>query len=511
MPENPLRRGLAEDRTIDPCAVVIFGASGDLTKRKLMPGLYNLAVSRSLPGGFAVVGVARREKSNDDFRGELKAAISKYSRRKPIDEAVWSDFERGVSYVAGTFEDPKTYERLAQHLSELDKERGCAGNRLFYLAVPPAEFGTIATRLREAKLVAQPSRGAGSWTRMVIEKPFGHDLASARELNDTIASVFDESQVFRIDHYLGKETVQNLLVFRFANSLFEPVWNREHVDHVQITVAEEIGVEGRGKFYEATGVTRDIVENHLMQLLCLTAMEPPISLSADSVRDEKVKVLRSLRAMAPTQVPDNVIRGQYARGFVRGDEVPGYREEPDVAHDSRIETYLAMRVFVDNWRWGGVPFYCRAGKRLARRVTEIAVTFKKVPHNLFRAPDGGITPNVLAMRIQPDEGIALRFISKEPGQVTILRDVAMDFRYGASFGSNTPEAYERLLLDAMRGEATLFTRRDEVEEQWAYMDHVFAAWTREGNTPPPLYSAGSWGPEQADDLLARDGRRWRRP
>jgi glucose-6-phosphate 1-dehydrogenase len=516
-PENPLRRGLAEDRTVDPCAIVIFGASGDLTKRKLMPGLYNLAVSRSLPGGFSVVGVARRPKSDDEFRAEMKSAISKFSRRKPIDEAVWADFERGASYVAGTFEDPKTYEQLARHLDALDRERGTAGNRLFYLAVPSAEFGTIATRLREAKLVQPPVRGGaagtggGPWTRMVIEKPFGHDLTSARTLNDTIASVFDESQVFRIDHYLGKETVQNLLVFRFANSLFEPLWNREHVDHVQITVAEEIGVEGRGKFYEATGVTRDIVENHLMQLLCLTAMEPPISLSADSVRDEKVKVLRSLREMAPTQVPENVIRGQYARGFVRGDEVPGYREEPDVAPDSRVETYLAMRVFVDNWRWGGVPFYVRAGKRLARRVTEIAVQFKKVPHGLFRAPDGGITPNVLSLRIQPDEGIALRFISKEPGQQSILRDVAMDFRYGAAFGSNTPEAYERLLLDAMRGEATLFTRRDEVEEQWAYINHVFQAWAREGNTPPPLYAAGSWGPEQADDLLARDGRRWRRP
>ena len=510
MPENPLRRGLAEDRTIDPCAVVIFGASGDLTKRKLMPALYNLAVSRSLSSGSAVVGVARREKSHEDFRSEMKTAISKYSRRKPIDEAVWSDFERGVSYVAGTFDDSKTFERLAQHLAELDRDRGCGGNRLFYLAVPPAEIHAIATKLREAKLVT-PARGGGPWTRIVVEKPFGHDLASARDLNDTLASVFDESQVFRIDHYLGKETVQNLLVFRFANSLFEPLWNREHVDHVQITVAEEIGVEGRGKFYEATGVTRDIVENHLMQLLCLTAMEPPISLSADSVRDEKVKVLRSLREMAPSQVPENVIRGQYARGFVRGDEVPGYREEADVSASSRVETYLAMRVFVDNWRWGGVPFYVRAGKRLARRVTEIAVTFKKVPHGLFRVPDGGITPNVLALRIQPDEGIALRFISKEPGQATILRDVAMDFRYGAAFGSNTPEAYERLLLDAIRSEATLFTRRDEVEAQWEYIDHVFGAWAREGNTPPPLYGAGSWGPEQADDLLARDGRRWRRP
>ena len=483
-----------------------------------MPGLYNLAVSRALPGGTAVVGVARREMSNDEFREQMKGAVAKFSRRKPIDEAVWNDFGRGVSYVAGTFEDPKTYEALRKHLEGLDKERGTAGNRLYYLAVPPSEFGTIATRLREAKLVAPPPGGPASkegapapWTRMVIEKPFGHDLKSARELNDTIAAVFHESQVFRIDHYLGKETVQNLLVFRFANSLFEPVWGREHVDHVQITVAEDIGVEGRGKFYEATGVARDIVENHAMQLLCLTAMEPPISLSADSVRDEKVKVLRSLRPMPMLQVPDNVIRGQYARGFVRADEVPGYREEPDVANDSRIETYLAMRVFVDNWRWGGVPFYVRAGKRLARRVTEIAVQFKKVPHGLFSAPDGGITPNVLAMRIQPDEGIALRFISKEPGQQTILRDVAMDFRYGTAFGSNTPEAYERLLLDAMRGEATLFTRRDEVEEQWEYMDRVFDAWAYEGNVPPPVYPAGTWGPEQADDLLARDGRRWRRP
>jgi glucose-6-phosphate 1-dehydrogenase len=513
VPKNPLRNGLVEDRTGDACAVVIFGASGDLTKRKLMPALYNLAVSRALPGGFAVVGVARREKSHDAFRAEMKEGVASFSRRKPIDGTVWSDFERGVTYVSGTFEDPATYERLRKHLEDVDKERGTRGNRLYYLAVPPAEFGVISRCLREANLVQPPSarKDGGPWTRVVFEKPFGHDLRSARELNDTIASVFDESQVYRIDHYLGKETVQNLLVFRFANSLFEPMWNREHVDHVQITVAEEIGVESRGKFYEATGVTRDIVENHLMQLLCLTAMEPPISLAAEAVRDEKVKVLRSLRPMDRMHVPENVIRGQYGRGFVRGDEVRGYREEPDVASDSRVETYVAMRVFVDNWRWGGVPFYVRAGKRLARRVTEIAIHFQKVPHGLFRAPDGGIPPNVLAMRIQPDEGISLRFISKEPGQHTILRDVSMDFRYGTSFGSNTPEAYERLLLDAMRGDATLFTRRDEVEEQWAFFDDMFQAWEHESNAPPPIYAAGSWGPESADDLLARDGRRWRRP
>ncbi len=509
---NPLRRGLIEDRTGEPCVLVIFGASGDLTKRKLMPAVFNLGLSRSLPSGFAVVGVARREKTDEQFRAEMKEGVAQFSRRKPIDPAIWGDFERGISYVRGSFDDPSTYTKLREHLEELDRDRNTRGNRLYYLAVPPAEFETIVSNLREAGLVADPhaERSGGPWTRIIIEKPFGHDLPSSRELNDCIASAFAESQVFRIDHYLGKETVQNLLVFRFANSLWEPLWNREHVDHVQITVAEEIGVEGRGKFFEQVGVTKDIVENHLMQLLCLTAMEPPISLSADAVRDEKVKVLRSLRPMERSMVRESVVRGQYGRGFVKGEDSVGYREEPDVAKDSKVETYVAAKVLVDNWRWGGVPFYIRAGKRLARRVTEIAITFKKVPHTLFHAPDGGISSNVLAVRVQPDEGIALRFTTKEPGNATILRDVAMDFRYGTAFGSNTPEAYERLLLDAMRGDATLFTRRDEVEEQWAFIDPVFDAW-REQPVAPPTYAAGSWGPEAADDLLARDGRRWRRP
>jgi glucose-6-phosphate 1-dehydrogenase len=492
---------------------VIFGASGDLTRRKLMPALYNLAWGRSLPSGFAVVGVARRDKTDDSFRAEMREAVSSFSRRKPIDPTVWADFERGIGYVRGAASDAATYEALRARLDRVDAERGTGANRLFYLAVPPGEFGPIVEGLRASNRVAPAGqvRSGGPWTRVVFEKPFGHDLASARALNDSVAAAFDEAQVFRIDHYLGKETVQNLLVFRFANSLFEPVWGRQHVDHVQITVAEDLGVEGRGKFYEQTGVTRDIVENHLMQLLCLTAMEPPISLSADAVRDEKVKVLRSLRAMERGEVGRHVVRGQYARGVVRGEDVPGYREEPDVSPDSRVETYVAMRVFVDNWRWSGVPFYVRAGKRMVRRVTEVAVVFREVPHTLFQARDGGITPNVLSLRIQPDEGIALRFTSKEPGQQTILRDVAMDFRYGATFGSNTPEAYERLLLDAMRGEATLFTRRDEVEEQWAYMDTVLRGWTADDMPPPPIYPAGSWGPDQADDLLARDGRRWRKP
>jgi glucose-6-phosphate 1-dehydrogenase len=510
---NPLRRGLTDDRTSDPCAVVIFGASGDLTRRKLMPALYNLAWAHALSGGFAVVGVARREKTDESFRAEMRQAVEAFSRRKPLDLAVWSDFEQGVNYVRGATNAPETYEALRTHLDRVDAQRGTRKNRLFYLAVPPSEFGPIVEGLRASRLVApvREEDSVGSWTRVVFEKPFGHDLASAKALNQSVASAFDESQVYRIDHYLGKETVQNLLVFRFANSLFEPVWEREHVDHVQITVAEDLGVEGRGKFYEQTGVTRDIVENHLMQLLCLTAMEPPISLSADAVRDEKVKVLRSLRPIERSQVASHVVRGQYARGVLRGEDVRGYRDEPDVSPESRVETYVAMRVLVDNWRWSGVPFYVRAGKRLARRVTEIAVVFREVPHTLFSARDGGTTPNVLSLRIQPDEGIALRFLSKEPGQQTILRDVAMDFRYGNTFGSNTPEAYERLLLDAMRGEATLFTRRDEVEEQWAYIDRVLRVWAEPDTPAPAPYAAGTWGPELADELLARDGRRWRKP
>jgi glucose-6-phosphate 1-dehydrogenase len=493
--------------------MVIFGASGDLTRRKLMPALYSLAFARALPGGFSVVGISRRDATDESFRADMHEAVRRFARLKPIDEALWADFERGLTYVRGAASDPATYESLRARLERIDNERNTQGNRLFYLAVPPSEFGPIVEGLRASRLANRPAqeRAGQPWTRVVFEKPFGHDLASARALNETVASVFDESQVFRIDHYLGKETVQNLLVMRFANLLFEPVWGREHVDQVQITVAEDLGIEGRGRFYEQTGVTRDIVENHLMQLLCLTAMEPPVSLSADAVRDEKVKVLRSLRPMAENEVAQNVVRGQYGRGVVRGEEVPAYREEADVSPDSRVETYVAMRCFVDNWRWSGVPFYVRAGKRLARRVTEIAVIFREVPRTLFRASQPeGITPNVLAVRIQPDEGIALRFISKEPGQQTVLRDVAMDFRYGAVFGSNTPEAYERLLLDAMRGEATLFTRRDEVEGQWEYIDRVLRAWAADPH-PPAIYPSGSWGPERADELLARDGRRWRKP
>ncbi|APS00079.1 glucose-6-phosphate dehydrogenase [Pajaroellobacter abortibovis] len=511
--KNPLCCGLSEDRIADTCSIVIFGASGDLTRRKLMPALYNLAVEQLLPFRFAVVGVARKEKELSLFRDEMKEGISLFSRRKIEDETLWSDFEQGISYVQGSFNQKETYTRLKEHLEQVDRRRGTEGNRLFYLAVPPSELMSIVVQLREAGLVHPCgfSNGGMPWARVVFEKPFGYDLASAHRLNEIITTAFKEDQVYRIDHYLGKETVQNLLVFRFANSLFEPLWNSQHVDHVQITVAEDIGIEGRGKFYEETGIIRDVVQNHLLQLLCLTAMEPPLSLAPDAVRDEKVKVLRSLQPIERSQVPLAIVRGQYGRGFVRGDEVIAYREEKDVSSNSRVETFIAMKVWINNWRWSGVPFYIRAGKRLARRTTEIAIQFKKVPHTLFRAPDGGIAPNVLSMRIQPDEGIALRFISKEPGQHTILRDVAMDFRYGTAFGSNTPEAYERLLLDAMRGEATLFTRRDEVEEQWAYINQILDAWMHEADAPPPIYPSGTWGPEASHDLIARDGRRWRCP
>ncbi|MBP9111796.1 MAG: glucose-6-phosphate dehydrogenase [Polyangiaceae bacterium] len=506
---NPLRVGLADDRTVDGCTVVIFGASGDLTKRKLIPALYNLAFGRNLSGSFAVVGVARREKTDAEFHADLEEGVQKFSRRKPIDPAIWNDFKQGLSYVSGTFEDPATYVKLREKLEAIDLERGTRKNRLFYLAVPPSEFENIVGQLRESGLITD-SAANSEWTRVVFEKPFGHDYQSAKELNDVIAKAFSEPQVYRIDHYLGKETVQNLLVFRFANSLFEPLWNRKHIDHVQITVAEDIGVEGRGKFFEEIGITKDIVENHLMQLLCLVAMEPPISLDADAVRDEKVKVLRALRPMDASVVAQGVVRGQYGRGIVRAEEAAAYREEADVDPASSVETYVAMKLNIDNWRWGGVPFYVRAGKRMSRKVTEIAIQFQSVPHALFRTLDGGIAPNVLTLRIQPDEGMSIRFTSKEPGQKTVLRDVAMDFRYGTAFGATSPEAYERLLLDAMRGDATLFTRRDEVEEQWSFIDPVFEAWKKAGLSVPPTYASGTAGPEQADDLLARDGRRWRK-
>ncbi len=506
---NPLREGLSTDQTAPPCAFVIFGASGDLTKRKLVPAVYNLALSRLLPSGFGVVGVARRPKP--EFEAEMRADVARFSRRKPLDEATWRDLSAGLKYVQGDFADPATFARLKAALEELDRERGTQQSRVFYLAVGPDQVPAIVRGLRESGLVLPPSHAHDApFQRVVVEKPFGEDLASARALNRDLLANLSESQIYRIDHYLGKETVQNLLVFRFGNALFEPIWTRQHVSYVQITVAEDIGVEGRGKFYEKTGITRDIVQNHALQLLTLVAMEPPASWDADSVRDEKVKVLRTLRPIVGSEVLRRTVRGQYTAGTVRGDKVPGYREEPDVAASSATETYVGMRLAVESWRWGGVPFYMRAGKRLARRLAEVVLHFKPLPHGLFRdAPGATDEPNALVMRIQPDEGISLRFATKVPGGGISMRDVTMDFRYGAAFGASAPEAYERLILDAMRGDATLFTRADEVEAQWSFIDPVLRGW-HEQEAPVAMYEAGSWGPIEAEALL-RSGDTWRKP
>jgi glucose-6-phosphate 1-dehydrogenase len=506
-PANPLRAGLRRERAAEPSSLVIFGASGDLTRRKLVPALYNLHLDRLLPGSFAVVGVARTPLSDEAFAESLRQGIVAHSRRA-LEPELWIELGRRISYVSSR--DGDGYPGLAEHLERLDRDHGTGGNRLFYLATPPSAFVPIVRGLGGAGL-NRPGPG-GQWSRLILEKPIGTDLASARELNCVVNSVFDESRVFRIDHYLGKETVQNLLVFRFGNAIFEPLWNQKYVDHVQITVAESIGVEGRGRYYEEAGTTRDVVQNHMFQLLTLIGMEPPASLDPDAIRDEKVKVLACLRPVAPERVDEDTVRAQYASGVVDGLRVIGYREEPGVSPDSRTETYVALRVFIDNWRWAGVPFYLRAGKRLAKRVTELAMQFRDVPHRLFRQeladrPE----PNMLAIRIQPDEGTALRFASKVPGPNPWIQPVTMEFRYGTSFGQPPPEAYERLLIDALVGDSTLFIRRDEVEASWEYVDRLQEAWHGGASQAPlPEYAAGTWGPAQADRLLGRDGRAWRR-
>jgi glucose-6-phosphate 1-dehydrogenase len=504
---NPLRAGLRMQRTPEPCTVVIFGATGDLTHRKLVPALYNLQRERFLPPGFSVVGFARRDWSDDFFRESLLQDAKEFSR-SGIEEPLWESFAEGISYVQSAFDDPRGYQALAERLNELDQRRGASGNRLFYLSTPPESYATIIQQLGAAGLAKSPS---GGWVRIIIEKPFGRDLASARALNVEVHNVFDENQVYRIDHYLGKETVQNILVFRFANGIFEPLWDRRYVDHVQITVAETVGVEGRGGYYERAGAMRDMVQNHLMQLLTLTAMEPPIGYRADAVRDEKVKVLRAIRPIAPEQVDRYTVRGQYGAGAAGGQAVPGYREEEGVARDSNTETYVALQLYIDNWRWAGVPFLLRTGKRLPKRVSEIAIQFRSAPLMLFDSgPLSDIEPNVLAIQVQPDEGITLRFDSKVPGQANQIRPVTMDFRYNAAFGVESPEAYERLLLDAMLGDSTLFTRSDEVEASWSLITPIHQGW--ESSEPPafPNYDAGTWGPKEADKLLEREWRHWRR-
>jgi glucose-6-phosphate 1-dehydrogenase len=506
--ENPLVE-LTLERVAPPAVLVVFGASGDLTSRKLMPAIERLALRRLLPGGFSVVGVARTEMTDQEFLDHMRKIVDE-GRADEDARHVWDAFaDGGFRYVAGDYGAPETFERLAEVLDELDRTRGTSGNRLYYLATPPTTFESIITAIGAAGLNKPVDDDA--FVRIVIEKPYGHDQRSAAALDAVVHSVFDESQVYRIDHYLGKETVQNVLALRFANAIFEPVWNRRYVDHVQITVTESLGVGHRGGFYEQAGALRDIVQNHVMQVLALTLMEPPATFDADGIRDEKVKALRAVDIYAPEQVPSEVVRAQYQRGWVEGVEVPGYREEEGVDPHSETETYVAMRLLVDNWRWAGVPFYVRTGKRLPKRVTEVAIQFKDVPHLPFALSQAeGLDPDLLVLRIQPDEGITLRFGAKVPGQAFRVRSVSMDFFYGAAFLEETPEAYERLLLDALVGDPTLFIRADEVEQAWRIVDPVLAAW-EEDDVPLARYEAGSWGPHEANLLLERDGRRWRRP
>ena len=502
---NPLREGLSTRAVPQPCSVVIFGATGDLTHRKLLPALYNLAADGELPPAVTVIGFARREKSDADFRREMEEAVRKFSRQTVRDE-IWKNFSQSIFYHQSDFNDEAGFKSLAERLDKIDKERGTRGNRLFYFAVGPDQFEPI---LKHLKAVDLNKACEGSWARVIIEKPFGSDLASARELNRVVSNSFSENQTYRIDHFLGKETAQNILVLRFANAIFEPLWNTRYIDHVQITAAETLGVEGRAGYYEGAGALRDMVQNHLLQLLCLIAMEPPIDLSADSIRDEKVKVVRSLRRFAQSEIAANVVRGQYAQGAIDGKLVAGYRKEPKVKSDSQTETFVALRLYIDDWRWADVPIYMRVGKRLPKSATEISIHFKKAPAVLFNKNLSD--QNVLVIRIQPDEGISLRIHAKVPGTSFRVEPVKMDFHYGTSFGKASPEAYERLLLDAMSGDATLFARRDEVEEAWAFIDVIESAWSAKKDAPGLFsYPAGSWGPDEADDLLARDGRAWRR-
>jgi len=492
----------------EPFTLVIFGASGDLTRRKLVPALWSLYAGRTLPEPFAIIGSARSEVSTDEFRRRMREAVHEFARVKPPSANVWDRFASSLSYVNGNPADPALYGSLERALRDIEKARPGAANRLFYLATPPSLYDTVVENLGASGL----ARPQGGWTRVIVEKPFGHDYESARTLNSRLGQVFREEQIYRIDHYLGKETVQNLLVLRFANGIFEPLWNRSHVAEIQITVAETIGVETRGAYYEEAGALRDMMQNHLLQLLCLIALEPPVTFDAGPVHDEKNKVMRAIRPIDPRKVDEVALRGQYGPGFVGGKQVPGYRQEKGVAQDSQTETYAALRLTVDNWRWAGVPFYLRTGKRLAKRVSEIAIRFHRTPHMIFhRDPAGGVDPNELVIRIQPDEGVALTVAAKVPGPDLKLLPVGLDFRYGEVFGAEPPEAYERLLLDAVHGDSTLYARADWVEQAWALLGPVLDAWAHDGAPAPYLYESGSWGPAEADSFIARDGGSWRTP
>jgi glucose-6-phosphate 1-dehydrogenase len=495
-------------RPAPPCVMVIFGASGDLTHRKLIPALFDLFQNGLLGKHFAVLGFSRSDLTNEEFRQSAREGIAQHTTSEVPEEA-WQEFSTALHYMAGQFDDPASYKLLRERLSQLDAEHQTQGNRVFYLATPPELFPVITAQLGDAGFHQRHHEKA--FVRLVIEKPFGTSLATARQLNRSIQEVFDESHVYRIDHYLGKETVQNILAFRLSNGIFEPIWNRNFVDHVQLTVAETVGVERRGGYYDQIGAFRDMVENHMLQLLTIVAMEPPVVFEAEPVRDEKLKVLKALRRIRPEQTGELTLRGQYTAGVLNGQPVASYRGEEKVAPDSFTETYVVAKLQIDNWRWAGTPFYLRHGKRLPKRATEIAITFKRAPQMFFPGEER-LEPNVLAMRIQPDEGISLRIGAKQPGPTMQLREVDMDFFYGSSFGPNAVdqgEAYERLLLDAMLGDRTLFTRADEVEQAWDWAEDVLTGWqASRGNVH--FYPAGAWGPEWADAFIGRDGRQWRK-
>jgi glucose-6-phosphate 1-dehydrogenase len=496
-------------KVVEPCSIVIFGASGDLTARKLVPALYHLFKDKQLPPAFRIVGFARREKTDESFRAELREALGNFSRTKPVDDNVWTEFAANIVYCMGDLTDSAAYQKLEQRLGSFGNP-ALRNNLLFYLAISPSQFGEAVEELHQANLLKPP--GPGGWQRIVVEKPFGHDLASAHALNSELTRYAHESQVFRIDHYLGKETVQNILMFRFSNSIFERLWNRESVDHVQITVSEKHSVGGRGGYYEEAGALRDMVQNHILQVLSLVAMEPPVSLEAESIRDEKVKLLKSIRPLSPEHVARQVVRGQYFAGLVDGQPQPGYRQETKVKPDSNVETYVAMKLLIDNWRWSGVPFYLRTGKTLPLGASEVRIQFRPTPNVLFAAACGAkLDPNALTLRLQPNEGIYMRFNGKVPGTQVGVRPVRMHFSYDTEFGAYTPEAYERLLLEAVAGDATLFIRRDEVETAWQIVDSIRQGWDGKPLSNREFYAAGTWGPIAAEELLAHSGHVWRDP
>jgi glucose-6-phosphate 1-dehydrogenase len=504
--DNPLRD--PQDRRLPriagPCGLVIFGVTGDLARKKLMPAVYDLASRGLLPPGFSLVGFARRDWADQDFAQIVHDAVKEHARTE-FREEVWDQLAQGFRFVPGDFSDDVAFDTLRQTIEDLDRVRGTGGNHAFYLSIPPRFFSDVIGQLKEHGLADQKP---DAWRRVVVEKPFGHDLESARELNQIVSEVFPQESVFRIDHYLGKETVQNILALRFANEMFEPIWNSNYVDHVQITMAEDIGIGGRAGYYDGIGAARDVIQNHLLQLLALIAMEEPISFDARALRTEKQKVLESV--VLPHRLDQGTARGQYVEGWAGGVKVPGYTEEEDIPADSRTETYAALRLEIESRRWAGVPFYLRTGKRLGRRVTEVAVVFKRAPHLPFSATSvEDLSQNTLVIRVQPDEGVTMRFGSKVPGTAMEIRDVSMDFAYGGSFTESSPEAYERLILDVLLGEPPLFPRHEEVELSWKILDPVVEHWAK-GGSPDP-YPAGTWGPASADKMLARDGRVWRRP